>query len=317
VRKLLGLHLSILIPLLPFARRRLLEPLRPALQPKPDSTGALHVADTAWFPDAEVTESDSSERIPITRALPRVRGLTVLEGASGLGKTVHLVRLAGDRARVVAFIKAGEEGGDVLKAIAARLPAEVMRDDAFLRMLIHAGGMDICIDGLNEVSADARAAVASFAQSATKANVLIATQPIRWNRPAGARLLRLQPLRPEQRQAFLESREPILPASAPLRGERFRDRVQRFVREMETTEPGVVEEKVARDRALSNPMDLTTIAMILASGGVPDLLNCNRWPICRLPRNTARTTRGRSSRSRPLRSTCISRGANPPARSAS
>jgi hypothetical protein len=148
-----------------------------------------------------------------------------------------------------------------------------MRDEAFLRMLIHAGGLDICIDGLNEVSADARAAVAAFAQTATKANILISTQPIRWNCPAGARLLHLQPLRSDQRRDFLESREPMLPASAPLRGERFKERVRAFISMMEATPPGDIEERVARDRALSNPMDLTTIAIILASGGTPDLLN--------------------------------------------
>ena len=211
--------------------------------------------------------------MPITRALPRIRGLTILEGASGLGKTVHLVRLAYDQKHVVAFIQAGEEGGDVVKALAARLPADVMRDEAFLRTLIYAGGLDICIDGLNEVSAEARAAVASFAQAATKANVLISTQPIRWTRPAGARQLHLQPLRPDQQTAFLKSREAVLPTGAILRGDRFKERVRDFVREINTTTPTDVEERVARDRALSNPMDLTTIALILANGGVPDLLN--------------------------------------------
>jgi hypothetical protein len=276
VRKLFGLHLSLLIPLLPFVRRRLLAPFRSALGPKSDCAGAIVVAEMAWFPDTEVTEGNGRERVPIARALPRIQGLTVLEGESGLGKTVHLVRLAHDSKRVVAFVKAGEEGGDVIKAIAARLPAEVIRDDAFLRTLIHAGGLDICIDGLNEVSADARSAVASFAQANTRANILISTQPIRWNRPAGARVLRLQPLRAEQRRAFLVSREVMLPENAPLRGERFQERVQGFVHEMETTTPTDVEEQVARERALSNPMDLTTIAFILAQGGRPDLLNLQR-----------------------------------------
>jgi hypothetical protein len=143
-------------------------------------------------------------------------------------------------------------------------------------MLIHAGGLDICIDGLNEVSAEARAEVASFAQAATKANVLISTQPLRWNRPAGARLLRLQPLRPEQREAFLLSREIMLPEDAPMRGERFHSRVRAFVQQMATTLPTDIEERVARERSLSNPMDLTTIALILAGGGTPDLLNLQR-----------------------------------------
>ena len=276
VRRLLGLHLSMLIPLLPFARRRLLAPFRPALGPKSNSAGAKSVAETAWFSEAEVTEGDATERVPIVRALPIIRGLTVLEGVSGLGKTVYLVRLALDSKRVVAFVKAGEEDGKVIKAVAARLPAEVMRDEAFLRMLIHAGGLDICIDGLNEVSAEVRAEVASFAQAATRANIIISTQLIRWNRPAGARLLQLQPLRPKQREEFLLSREIMLPKNAPVRGKRFRECVHAFVHEMETTLPTDVKEGVARERSLNNPMDLTTIALILAGGGAPDLLNLQR-----------------------------------------
>src|SRR5579859_4246715 len=273
VRKLFGLHLTLLIPVVPLARRRLLAPFRSALGPQSASANVLWLPDTAWFPDAEVIEDNTQERVPVAQALPRLGGLTVLEGSSGLGKTVHLVRLARASSRVAAFLRAGEEGGDVIKAIAARLPADVMRDEAFLRMLIHAGGLDICIDGLNEVSADARAAVTSFAQAATKANVLISTQPIRWNRPAGARLLRLQPLRPEQRRTFLESREPALPPGSALRGEQFTARVHALLQEMESTTPTLIEERLARERALSNPMDLTTIAVILANGGTPDLLN--------------------------------------------
>ena len=276
VRKLLGLHLTWLIPLIPFARRRLLAPFRSAFGPKPASTGALSLANTAWFPDAEVIDVATQTCMPITVALPRITGLTVLEGGSGLGKTVYLERLARAPSFIVAFLKAGEEGGDVVKAIAARFPADIMRDEAFLRMLIHARGLDICIDGLNEVSAEARAAVASFAQAATKANILISTQPIRWNRPAGTRLLRLQPLRPAQRQAFLESREPILSPISTFRGENFAIRVKEFIKEMETTTPALIEERVARERALSNPMDLTTIALILANDGTPDLLNLQR-----------------------------------------
>jgi len=42
---------------------------------------------------------------------------------------------------------------------------------------------------------------------------------------------------------------------------------------MEETSPADIEEQVARERALSNPMDLTTITVILANDGEPDLLN--------------------------------------------
>jgi hypothetical protein len=58
-----------------------------------------------------------------------------------------------------------------------------------------------------------------------------------------------------------------------VRGQIFRERVEAFIREMDTTLPADVEEQVARERALSNPMDLTTIALILAQSGTPDLLN--------------------------------------------
>jgi HEAT repeat protein len=271
LRKLTSFYISEIFPLLPFARRRLLSPFRRQLGPKEELLEAA--SDENWFPDVEVTEPPSEARRRITDALPAIRGLTVLEGASGLGKTVYLVRLARDLKRIVAFVEAAEENGDVLKAIATRLPAEVMRDSDFLNSLIYAGGLDICIDGLNEVSADVRNNVVTFAKKMSKGNVLVATQPFRWDVPQGRRLLRLRPLRLDQARDFLESREPILPKDLPFRGHQYKKRVREYLDGLSENAPADKTELDARDRALSNPMDLTTIAMIIARGGQPDLLN--------------------------------------------
>src|SRR5262249_41428328 len=108
-------------------------------------------ANTIWFADSEVIDTSKNAYLPLSAALPVVRGLTVLEGESGLGKTMYLLRLTANRSRIVAYIRAAEAAGDVLKAIRARMPAEIVRDESFLRSLIHSGGLDICIDGLNEV----------------------------------------------------------------------------------------------------------------------------------------------------------------------
>jgi hypothetical protein len=270
MRKLSSLYLSEIFPLIPFARRRLLSPFRAQLGPRPELISPTTAEN--WFPGVDVTEGGSDQPIPIIQALPTIGGLTVLEGASGLGKTVYLVRLARDPRRLVAFVHAAEAGGDLENAIAARLPSEVMRDTNFLGSLIYAGGLDICVDGLNEVSPDARANVVAFARRMSKANILIATQPFRWEMPQGARVLYLQPLRRSETCSFLESREPILPKDAPVRGEQYREHVRAFLAGV-TDASFETSEHEARDRALSNPMDLTTIALIIARGGNPDLLN--------------------------------------------
>jgi hypothetical protein len=275
VRRYLGIYVTSLIPIIPFARRRLFQPFREQMGPPPDVLEA-HNPKLPWFSQSEVVDAQSGERMTIDKVINSVRGLTVIEGASGLGKTTYLARLAADPKRLVAYIRAAEEGGDVLKALRKRMPADVVRDEDFLRILIYAGGLDICIDGLNEVSAEARERVRGFIQEITSASVLVATQPIRWSPPSGARVLRLQALRPDQTEAFLLDCKAAIEPGALIQGEAYAASVRTYLAQLANTPPVNEEDRLSRERALSNPMDLTTIATILSTGATPDLLNLVR-----------------------------------------
>ncbi|MBW4542195.1 MAG: hypothetical protein KME43_24115 [Myxacorys chilensis ATA2-1-KO14] len=69
------------------------------------------------------------------------------------------------------------------------------------------GGIDICIDGLNEVTADTRAKITQFVESYFKGNIIMTTQPLEWMLPSTAKVYQLQPLRNDQIETFLLSRK--------------------------------------------------------------------------------------------------------------
>ena len=100
------------------------------------------------------------------------------------------------------FLPARRCENGVLEAIQAKLLG-MARDADFLRQLVHSGAIDICIDGLNEVSADTRARITDFVEQYFKGNVVLTTQPMEWTPPATARVYRLLPLAREQIETFL------------------------------------------------------------------------------------------------------------------
>jgi hypothetical protein len=266
-----GLVLSHLAILFPAVTHRLLAPFRNVLAPR-NLTGT----DDVRFLDIDVTVGTGADRIPLTQALPSIRGVTVLEGISGSGKTTYMNLLAAHSQKVVVVVEANQLTGDVLNTIAERLTGGEPTHVDFIYNAIRSGQLSVCIDGLNEAAPDARSAIMRFVSLfavAPKANILVTRQPGYWDFPQKVRHLRLQPLQPRQWTAFLEYFANRLPDIALLSGERFRERMRGFVREMQTTTAANLNERVARASALSNLMDLTMIGLVLANGIKPNLLN--------------------------------------------
>jgi hypothetical protein len=131
-----------------------------------------------------------------------------------------------------------------------------------------AGALDLCIDGLNQVPPNTRAKIADFMTQFVRGNIFITTQPMSWRAPKMARCLRLQPLTQDKILAFLQSREPMLPSGAKIRGAPFKTRCQEWL-------PKVLcgTEGDAAAMVLSNPMDATVAAECLSSGKEPDVLD--------------------------------------------
>lgn len=266
VRKLFGLgYVGLALTWVPWLRAQLFAPFRANLLAEADLSEA---GESSYFAGSDVVRQGDTQRMPLVEAIPDLKGQVVLEGESGLGKTMALKQLVRRSRRLVVYLPARRCAGGVIEAIRDRLhgPAQ---DSEFLQSLIYSGAIDICIDGLNEVTPDTRAKISLFAETYFKGNLVITTQPMDWEPPNNATLYVLQPLSVEQIKAFLRSRSATLPATAPVQGVQYEQDCQSFLDGLKPDQLG----QEVMVQTLSNPMELTVVAQMIADGKQPDLLN--------------------------------------------
>ncbi|NJO43178.1 MAG: hypothetical protein HC769_23940 [Cyanobacteria bacterium CRU_2_1] len=252
----------------PFLRRSLFAPFHESLLA---DAGLDNFKPEAYFENSNVKNSNSGDIKPIREAIPGFKGQIVLEGASGLGKTMFLRHLCQQSKRVVVYLPATKCADGVIEAIQKKLHGEKIQDPKFLQNLIYSGAIAICIDGLNEVSADTRAKIVEFTENYFKGDIILATQPMEWIHPATAKKYVMQPLGRSHIQDFLLSRKTLIPEYATVRGEAYEQSCSRYLEQI-LNEQQTLEELEAAQRILSNPMDLTVIASMLAADKQPDLL---------------------------------------------
>jgi len=226
-----------------------------------------------YFADVKVKDSFGDEH-PIVTKLREVRGRVVLQGQSGLGKTVFLRELVKRASRPIVYLEARGCDEGVIAAIGRHVPG-ALGDRNFLERLVLSGGLDVCIDGLNEASVETRTKIHHFFEAARRANVLITTQPLEWSSPAGSRLYELQPLREEQIREFLLHQAKHSDLAEPLGYAAFEVACNRY---LEGLRAHGQQDALWNEMAsiLSNPMDLTVVARLLARGVWPDLLQLQR-----------------------------------------
>ncbi|BDI19451.1 hypothetical protein ANSO36C_52530 [Nostoc cf. commune SO-36] len=268
VRKIMGLgYVGFALTWIPFLRRSLFAPFRESLLA---DAGLKNFKPAAYFENSDIKNPNSGEIQPIQAAVPGFKGQVVLEGASGLGKTMFLRHLCQQSQRVVVYLPATKCADGVIEAIQKKLHGEEIKDPKFLQNLIYSGAIAICIDGLNEVSADTRAKIVEFTENYFKGDIILATQPMEWTPPSTAKRYVMQPLGRSHIQAFLLSRKPLIPDYAPVREEVYEQSCSRYLEQV-LNDRQALEELEANQRILSNPMDLTVIAAMLAAGKQPDL----------------------------------------------
>lgn len=261
IRKIGGAgYINFLLTRVPFLSHRLFEPFRDSLL----ADANLHQFTTLYFPDSEVTLKGTNQPQPIQTVFSQIKGQSILEGESGLGKTSFLRHLVKASQRIVVYLPAQKCEQGVIEAIQAKLPKPV-KDTNFLGTLIDRGAIDLCIDGLNEVAVDTRATIAQFAKQFCQSNLLMATQPLAWSAPSAAKTYVLQPLKPEHIKPFLMSRQSTVPTSAT-----YATDCDRYLESALSLNQSP-EARLANQRILSNPMDLTIVAQLLAQGKIPDL----------------------------------------------
>ena len=290
VRRILGMgYVGFLLTWVPFLRRNLFEPFKPSLLADaglsnfdvrgyfPESMVRVPVGTSFRFQQPSTQQRNrmglklsSSDIQPITQAIPSIKGQIVLIGDSGLGKSMFLCHLVKISQKIVVYLPAHKCEQGVIEAIQAKLHGHV-QDTSFLKSLIYSGALDICIDGLNQVSADTRSQIKQFVESYFRGNIIMATQPLEWEPPKTANIYHLQPLTPQQIETFLLSRQNYLARDAKITGTNYQQTCKDYLKQSLNPEQPR-EELAAVRRVLSNPMDLTLVALMLSGGDRPDLL---------------------------------------------
>ncbi|MBD6615222.1 HEAT repeat domain-containing protein [Komarekiella sp. 'clone 1'] len=267
VRRILGVgYVGFLLTWFPPFRRKLFEPFKPSLLA---DAGLDNFSDQSYFPESKVKVPTSGDIQPITAALPSIQGQIILEGDSGLGKSMFLRHLLKNQERIVVYLPAQKCHKGVIEAIQDKLHGQA-QDADFLKNLIYSGAIDICIDGLNEVTAETRAKICQFVESYFRGNIIMTTQPLEWTPPSTAKIYKLQPLEQQQIQEFLISRQPRLPQDAKIQGADYAKACTDYLTEV-FQQQQAKEELDAIRRILSNPMDLTVVALMLSQGKHPNL----------------------------------------------
>lgn len=268
-RKFLGLfYVDLFLTWVPFLRARLLAPFKGELAAGAQVGGTPQ----EYFSDVQISTDggpESSQPQPAAIVIPSVHGQMILEGESGLGKSMFVRSLIESTAKPIAYLQASDCGHGVLEAIQRKLRGKAA-DEAFLSSIIYSGGLQIAVDGLNEVTVETRETIRRFLDDFPKAHVLLATQPLQWKRPHRMRVFQLQKLDDQRILRFLESRYASFAPPISMDESAYKKRCMKYLDSVFC--PNHSEEDRASARlVLSNPMDLTTAARILVSGGEPTL----------------------------------------------
>jgi HEAT repeat protein len=252
----------LLLLIVPPLRRRLLAPFRS------DLVAAARLEDLpklGYFEEGRA-RIDGGEPTPVCELTTALRGVVVVRADSGLGKTSLLREIAAKATRPVAFLHARDcaEGVDVAISRIIRDVQEI----GFVRSLVHTRALMVIVDGLNEVSADTREKIGTFARDMSKGEVIVATQPIEWRPPPNSRTVDLMPLTRDEAEAFILSRPVGSDADQPCHGDAYKAAVATLVARALDDAPSELERETA-ELMLSNPFDLAFAADLLAQGRVP------------------------------------------------
>lgn len=258
-------YVGFLLTWVPYLRRQLLMPFSDTLL----ADAALTQSEVDSYYSKRCVEQESSgTKLLFQDAVSRIDGQAVLLGDSGIGKTMCLKMLVKSARTPTVFLDAVSCDEGPINAIQSKLQG-MARDEAFLSQIIYAGGLDVCIDGMNEASTETRSKITQFLQDFRKGNIIVATQRSGWKIPASLRQFTLLPLDETDIRAFLETR--IVAGKPGSAGD------SRAVARL----PGFLDEALSRDlpantlathlSILSNPLDASIVAHMLKEGTTPRL----------------------------------------------
>lgn len=269
VRKIAGLwYIQVALVNFPGLRQRLFQPFRQTLL----SDAALeHFDDASYFKESQVLPEAAEETLAIHKAIPEIQGRIVLTGESGVGKTMFARYLMKYATRATVYLPAEKCAEGIVSAIQPKLRGEA-QDVYFLKELVRAGALDLCVDGLDALSAQHQVQVTRFLAHGCKGNVLVTARTADWNPPASFQTYQLQPLPQRHIQEFLKNCYRMLPEQVPVSHAEYVAHCKQYLERIIIGQ--VVDDVVTpAQQVLTNPMGLTLVACVLAYGREPDLVN--------------------------------------------
>ncbi|MEO0896308.1 MAG: HEAT repeat domain-containing protein [Bacteroidota bacterium] len=272
IRIILGLgYVSLLITWIPFLRKRMFAPFKENLV---TDAFPAHWNKDEYFPESKVFSVKDKKTLNVFEAISPLKGQALLQGESGLGKTMFLREMALKADRIIAFLPANRCSQGLIPAIQHKLHGAAADED-YLKKLIYAGAIDIYIDGLNEISIDSRTKLVMEVERYFKGNVLLTTQPMEWEPPASSKPYLLQSLEEDDIRQFLLSRYPFLEKVDLLPESSYKEKTSEFLDKVFDKNLDAITLKANR-YVLSNPMDLVVVAQLLGRGETPGLLDLHQ-----------------------------------------
>ena len=263
VRNILGLgYVSVIILFVPFIRRRLLKPLEEPF-----------IADAEikdFKPDEYFTQSKVNTikniKYKLIDAIPEVKGQILLEGESGLGKTMFLKYLLSKSKRTSIYLRANRCKNGVINGIKEKIHSIEIQDTKLLNSLIYSGSFDIFIDGLNEVNAKTRLQITNFVEKYFRTNIILTSQPLEWIIPVNITKYELLPLEQENIENFLIN---MYQPSDNISKEQYVKKCKKYLSKALSIEQS---ENILYfiKKLHSNPMDLSVISEMLINDIEPD-----------------------------------------------
>ncbi len=250
---------------IPFLRKRILYPFRNRLL---EDARLESFREDAYFSESIVRVEANGQHETLIERIAKEDRKILLIGESGLGKTMYLRKLAqtylNDTNRLAVYLRASECNNGVVEAIQEKVKG-IAQDTDFLKPLIFIGAMDVFIDGLNEVSPDTRSYIRKFLGDYGKGKCIVTSQPIP-DLPNDMKQFTLLPLNQQQLTNFLLKRNQL--EERPISEASIHAYLSKMLNPILP-----MQELKDNERILSNPLDLSIVGQLLASGITQPNLN--------------------------------------------
>jgi uncharacterized protein YjbI with pentapeptide repeats len=257
-----------------FGRRVRLKLLAPFIETTLTADARLHtLTEEKYYPDSNVwaiVNGHQTKSQRISEVIQGVEGTMILEGQSGLGKTMFskwllnkLIADARKSKQAPVFLLASNCKTGVISAIKEKLSPSLFFNEQEIKDLLIKRVITVFIDGLNEAGAKIRENISSFVKEYNKCNIFITKQLIYWEKHKDTRVFEIKPLEKEQIKEFLV-----------LKGESFNyediqveDYKQKCSQWVDFNWPKLSDGRLTE--VLANPMNLKLIATLIHQGHDP------------------------------------------------